>query len=586
MRKRIFRMFAVLTAMILLFQAGCNSPAKSVYTAKEDYDDKLYYAMTTPYGAYPETISYTLGKMTSVNNSNMPEGDTYTDNAYTRYIKNMINVQNIDAFEAQDTQYNTNVSMAVSMGALPDIMMVSSQDDLQRLVEADMIEDLTESYNNCLSSRIRAIYNSYGSSLKDMITFDGRIMALPETNITDGPNLIWLRKDWMDKLGLTAPKTIEDVVDIIKAFIEKDPGNNGTDNNGRSNTVGLVIDTELTGECGYSSEFLLDIVFACFNAYPKQWIKDSDGNVVYGSVASEAKDALAYIRQLYSDGIIDNDFLLRTTTNICELIENGRCGSFFGPWWAPNNPLANAVNTNPDADWQPYLIQTSDDGSTSYHSQNPCYKYVVVRKGFEHPEIAAKIISVMFDSARYDSNALQEFIYYYQQNVEPTARPISINVDYNNALSICYEKIDKALKGESNPDKLELLEKSYYDACSSYISNTGKNYIESSTQGSDDTLERKDATSTEWAAYVSRITACRLLSEGNIRVVDSMYFKTTDTMKTRWWRLKEKEKEAYLKIICGAEDISYFDTFVNEWNEQGGEAITNEVREELMDISG
>ena len=109
-----------------------------------------------------------------------------------------------------------------------------------------------------------------------------------------------------------------------------------------------------------------------------------------------------------------------------------------------------------------------------------------------------------------------------------------------------------------------MLEKSYYDACSSYISNTGKNYIESSTQGSDDTLERKNATSTQWAAYVSRITACRLLSEGNIRVVDSMYFKTTDTMKTRWWRLKEKEKEAYLKIICGAEDISYFDTFVNE----------------------
>lgn len=329
MRKRMFRMFAVLTAMILLFQAGCNSPAKSVYTTKDDYDDKLYYAMTTPYGAYPETISYTLGKMTSVNNSNMPEGDTYTDNAYTRYIKNMINVQNIDAFEAQDTQYNTNVTMAVSMGALPDIMMVSSQDELQSLVEEDMIEDLTESYNNCLSSRIRAIYNSYGSSLKDMITFDGRIMALPETNITDGPNLIWLRKDWMDKLGLTAPKTIEDVVDIIKEFIEKDPGNNGIDNNGRSNTVGLVVDTELTGECGYSSEFLLDIVFACFNAYPKQWIKDSDGNVVYGSVTSEAKNALAYIRQLYSDGIIDNDFLLRTTTNICELIENGRCGSFL-----------------------------------------------------------------------------------------------------------------------------------------------------------------------------------------------------------------------------------------------------------------
>jgi hypothetical protein len=42
----------------------------------------------------------------------------------------------------------------------------------------------------------------------------------------------------------------------------------------------------------------------------------------------------------------------------------------------------------------------------------------------------------------------------------------------------------------------------------------------------------------------------------------------------------------FLKIICGAEDISYFDTFVNEWNEQGGEAITNEVREELIATAG
>mgnify|MGYP003034317759 FL=1 len=110
----------------------------------------------------------------------------------------------------------------------------------------------------------------------------------------------------------------------------------------------------------------------------------------------------------------------------------------FGPWWAPNNPLANAVSRNPDADWQPYLIATDSDGTTSYHSQNPCYKYVVVRKGYEHPEIAAKMISVMFDKVRFDCTDSEEFKNYYQLNVEPTARPLSINVDYNNALSICY----------------------------------------------------------------------------------------------------------------------------------------------------
>lgn len=547
---------------IMLILAGCKSPAGFASNDNEEYNARMEEARTTPFGAYPETIEYTLGKMTSVNNSNMPENDTYTDNAYTRYIKSVINVQNVDAFEANDNQYDTNVSMAISMGSLPDIMVVSSQDEVEQLVGAGLIEDLTESYNNCISDRIRKMYESYGDSLKDMVTYDGKIMALPETNITDGPNLVWLRKDWMDKLGLSEPHTIDDVVNIVKHFISEDPGNNGEDAVGKPNTVGLAVDTDVTGECGYSSEFLLDIIFACFGAYPKQWIMNDDGEIVYGSVTDEAKEALSYINSLYNQGVIDNDFLLRTSTNICELIENGLCGSFFGPWWAPNNPLANAVSKNPDADWQPYLIATDSDGTTSYHSQNPCYKYVVVRKGYEHPEIAAKMISVMFDKVRFDCTDSEEFKNYYQLNVEPTARPLSINVDYNNALSICYRNIDATISGRKNPDSLELLERSFYDACSEYIKNANK-------------------TSTQWAAYMSRIKACSLIAQDNIKVVDSLYFKTTDTMKSHWWRLKAKEKEAYLKIISGEEDISYFDTFVKEWNEQGGQIITSEVSESM-----
>lgn len=552
--------FGVIGIMLIL--AGCKSPAGFVSNDNEEYNARMEEARTTPFGAYPETIEYTLGKMTSVNNSNMPENDTYTDNAYTRYIKSVINVQNVDVFEANDSQYDTNVSMVISMGSLPDIMVVSSQDEVEQLVEAGLIEDLTESYNNCISDRIRKMYESYGDSLKDMVTYDGKIMALPETNITDGPNLVWLRKDWMDKLGLSEPHTIDDVVNIVKHFISEDPGNNGVDASGKPNTVGLAVDTDVTGECGYSSEFLLDIIFACFGAYPKQWIMNDDGEIVYGSVTDEAKEALSYISSLYNQGVIDNDFLLRTSTNICELIENGLCGSFFGPWWAPNNPLANAVSRNPDADWQPYLIATDSDGTTSYHSQNPCYKYVVVRKGYEHPEIAAKMISVMFDKVRFDCTDSGEFKNYYQLNVEPTARPLSINVDYNNALSICYRNIDATISGRKNPDSLELLERSFYDACSEYIKNANK-------------------TSTQWAAYMSRIKACSLIAQDNIKVVDSLYFKTTDTMKSHWWRLKAKEKEAYLKIISGEEDISYFDTFVKEWNEQGGQTITSEVRESM-----
>ena len=562
LKQTLKKCVAVGVTGIMLILAGCKSPAGFASNDNEEYNARMEEARTTPFGAYPETIEYTLGKMTSVNNSNMPKNDTYTDNAYTRYIKSVINVQNVDVFEANDSQYDTNVSMVISMGSLPDIMVVSSQDEVEQLVGAGLIEDLTESYNNCISDRIRKMYESYGDSLKDMVTYDGKIMALPETNITDGPNLVWLRKDWMDKLGLSEPHTIDDVVNIVKSFISEDPGNNGVDASGKPNTVGLAVDTDVTGECGYSSEFLLDIIFACFGAYPKQWIMNDDGEIVYGSVTDEAKEALSYINGLYNQGVIDNDFLLRTSTNICELIENGLCGSFFGPWWAPNNPLANAVSRNPDANWQPYLIATESDGTTSYHSQNPCYKYVVVRKGYEHPEIAAKMISVMFDKVRFDCTDSEEFKNYYQLNVEPTARPLSINVDYNNALSICYRNIDAAISGRKNPDSLELLERSFYDACSEYIKNANK-------------------TSTQWAAYMSRIKACSLITQDNIKVVDSLYFKTTDTMKSHWWRLKAKEKEAYLKIISGEEDISYFDTFVKEWNEQGGQTITSEVSESM-----
>ena len=248
-------------------------------------------------------------------------------------------------------------------------------------------------------------------------------MAIPETNISDGPNLIWLRKDWMDKLGLEAPRTLSDAEEIIRQFIEKDPGNNGV-----GSTVGLVADTSLCGGCGYSSEYTLDIVFAAYGAFPKQWIKDEDGKVVYGSVQPEAKKALEHIHEMYEEGILDRNFLMRTSSNIIELIVNGQCGSFFGPWWAPNNPLMDAVAADPTAKWEPYLLATEENGSTSYHTQVPYGNFVVVRKGYEHPEIVCKIISVLFDYVRYEDKDNQAIKDYYKLNVDPTARPLAMNV--------------------------------------------------------------------------------------------------------------------------------------------------------------
>lgn len=555
MKNRWLKRMAAGLFTVSIFMTACSNDKEDSDEHSDEYLAQLEEARTTPYGRYPETIKYTLGKLTGSNNSNLPYGETYENNAYTRRLLDILNVQNVDIFEAGDSSYDSNVSMAIASEQLPDIMVVSSIEDLQLLIEYDLIEDLSEAYENCMTETIKDIYSSYDGIL-EAVTFDGKIMAIPETNIGDGPNLIWLRKDWIDDLGLEEPKTLEDVEYIVSQFIEKDPGNNG-----EGNTVGIVCDAALCGECGYSSEYLLDIVFSSYDAYPKQWIYDEDGNVVYGSVQPEAKEALAHINEMYNTGILDSNFLIRESSNIIDIIVNGQCGSFFGPWWAPNNPLMKAVEKNPDAKWQPYLIATNDDGTTSYYSQNPSYKYVVVKKGYEYPEIACKVVSTLFDYMRYDIDGDEELESYYQKNVDPTARPVAINVDYNNALSLCYNEISSALNGDKLPEELNLLEYSYYVSCASYLENPDKSNSE------------------EWAAYTSRITACSLLEESLLNQVQSLFFGETDTMASEWWKLKDYEEQIYLKIVTGDISIDDFDSFVEYWNSEGGSDITEEVRE-------
>lgn len=514
-------------------------------------------AETTPYGKYPSLVTYTLGKLDGENNSNMPKGDTYENNVYTRYLRECLNIQNENIFEEHSEQYTTNVEMAIAANQLPDVMVVEDKETLLRLVEKDLIADLTESYQNCTSQGILDMYDSYENSAVDTAMIDGRLMALPEPNFVDGPNFLWLRKDWLDKLGLKEPETVEDVVEIVRAFITMDPGGNG-----EGNTIGLVCHADLTGENGYNYEFQLDPIFSFFNAYPKQWYLDEEGNVVYGSVQPEAKAALTFLNELYEEGILDQSFMLRSMNNIAEVIIDGKCGSFFGPWWAPNNPLMDAKAADPDAVWEPYLISTTPEGKTRYFDQRPSYKYVVVRKDFEHPEIVFKMASVMFDKMRYEDTENEEFESYFQRNVDSTARPISINIDYSNALYQCYEQVNAALSGAVDPDSLQILEHSYYVKCSAYLEHP----------------ETADAE--EWAAYVSRITACALIQEENLEVI-SPVFSGEVTMSAEWWKLEALEKEAYLELIAGEKDMDYFEDFVQEWMEQGGEQILKEVAMQL-----
>lgn len=507
---KIKRMGAVFFLVVCVF-CGCGkheiSHEKNGQNVSEEYRRAMEKAETTPYGAYPELVTYTLAQISGANNSNLPEGNTYEDNAYTRYLRKMLNIQNDTVYMDTEERYSELVNILVKDQNLPDIMVVTDREILKELVENDLVEDLTEVFEKCTSPRIKEMYESYGDALLNSGKFNGKLMAVPETVIDHGPNLLWLRKDWMEELGLEEPETLEDAFEIIDAFVQNRMGTEDGET-----PVGLACDTNLVGTT--SSSYSVDPVFDSFGANPQRWISQ-DGEIVYGSLTEETKEALDYLHKLYDRGILDRNFALRAPNNLRDLVVNGKCGAFFGLWWTPNNPLMESYEKNSEADWEPYYLQELADKNV-YESFRD-NKYVVVRKGYEHPEIVMKIISVLFDYTRYEA----------------------------------------ALNGNYPEGNLTAIEQSYYQACSSYLS------------GNDYTAE-------DWAAYKSRISAVGLLVDKHYTPAVRSYLDDAGGEIPQ--SLRQFETSTFIQIIMGEKPVSYFETFVEQWYQQGGHELTQQIR--------
>ena len=546
----------ILSAVLLL--TGCSygtgdGKKTAEMRKKERNTSDWNRAETQPLEKYPELVTYTLGQMKGANNSNLPEGQTYEDNAYTRYLRKTLNVQNKNVFMESEERYDEALNILVKDRNLPDVFLVSDRETLEELVENDLIEDLTEVYKSCASDKIQQMYESYGEELLRSGTFDGKLFALPETVIDHGPQLLWLRHDWMEQLGLEEPHTLEEAFSVVQAFQENRMGaEEGED------PVGLVCDPELVGTT--STSYSMDSVFETFGAYPQQWIRNTGGEIVYGSLTEETKTALTYLRELYEKGILDPDFALRAQNNIRDLVVNGKCGAFFGLWWSPNNPLMEEYRLDKNADWEPYYLTADAKRRVEVYSTFRDNKYIVVRKGYEHPEIVMKILSVLFDYSRYEASDAGEINSYFALNVDPTARPLMINVDYNEATYMVTKHIREALYGKKEREELSAIEASYFDVCREYL--------------------KTDSPSVEaWAAYKSRISAVGLLVDADYHAPERKYLGDGDGEIPQI--LRSLEKSAFIKIIMGKEPVEFFDSFVEDWYRKGGESLTERVREGL-----
>ena len=111
-----------------------------------------------------------------------------------------------------------------------------------------------------------------------------RVMGIPNVQPqADAPIMVWVRQDWLDKLGLEGPETLDDVEAIARAFMEQDP-----DGNGAADTYGLTGTMNPVMVPGNLHGF--DTVFNVHGAFPEIFFRNDAGAVSYTHLTLPTSD--------------------------------------------------------------------------------------------------------------------------------------------------------------------------------------------------------------------------------------------------------------------------------------------------------
>lgn len=521
--------------------------------------------VTDPMAKYDQSVVINTGRQTATN-ARLPKGDTYENNEYTRILKEKLNIVIKDAFEANGADYDRQVSLAMASSSLPDMMLVDSYNDLKEMVNNDQVMDLTEVYNQYASDKIKEIYNSfkdvYQGGAFGKCTFDGKIMAMPDVGGDAGSNVAWIRQDWADKLGIKLDSdgdgciTLDELKNAAKQFIAKDPGKTGK-------PVGIPVQQYPTDGTNDGGSFTLTGIANSFNAFPKHWQKDASGKIVYGSTTNETKEFLTTMASWFKEGILDPQTGTRTWNDCQSLLVNNQTGIVFGQWHMPDWCFNLVKQKDPNAEFRCYAIADKNDKVNFMHVA-PSNKYLVVRKGYEHPEAVIKLLNLFYDKLNgKDASKTMPNISKAMQ-MDNATKPVNMEILDAKLNLNSYEQISGAVK---DPAKVKDIDMAEDRMIVTEINNYNK--------------DKKSAPVEDWSHNTSRLFGLGLyykLTQKNLFNWQMPGFTgTTDSMESMWTNLDKLENESVIKIITGAVQPSAFDTFVNSWKSQGGSQITSEV---------
>ena len=555
------------TALAATALAGCGKTSEenpqttavkeAEGTAKEDL----------PFSKYAETVTVHLGG--SMNpNAKMPDGMSYEDNSYTRLLKEDFNIEVVYDWVASSSDFDEKMNLCIGSGAIPDLMNVNAA-QYRALLKYDMIQPLDQYFEDYASDALKGYVESGGEELKKCISNDkGEMMAIPAPNITAGGiNEMWIRQDWLDNLGLEVPRTWDEMAAVAEAFVTQDP-----DGNGEADTIGILGpgNSDHMNAIG-GNQFGLDPLFSSFQSYPQYWLQDEDGTVKYGSIQPETRTALEKIQKLYTDKLIDPEMLVRS--NCQEVVLSGKVGIFFGPWWC-GYTVGDATLAG-EADWRAYFTPLSEDGNYYTHMAEPTTKYVVASKSCKNPEAAFKIINNEI------ANEQQWIADGITSTEISTADLYPLFNVYDNAdeIETSYDALTKYLAGEITMDDVDFSRHKLLKGDMEAVTELKKEPYD------DFSLDKwnldSDLAKTQLPRLVSILVGEAPSVNDKYIPVYNAYNGQTETMQAKWANLKKMEEETFAKIVMGKADISEFDTFVENWKNQGGDQILKEINDEL-----
>jgi len=475
-------------------------------------------------------------------------GESLENNiVYNLYKEDMgIVWKNKWSVSGDNSKYVEKLNLSIASNDLPDVFMVDAG-QLKELVDGDRLEDMTPYFEKYATEQVKDAFGySDGLGLR-MGTIGDKLYGLPNTRDAAGNlNLLWVRQDWLDKLGLKAPTTADEIVQVADAFAKQDP-----DGNQKNDTYGIMATFLMFDGYGLGS---LDGLAAAYGAYPGKWI-EKDGKLVYGSVQPEMKQALEVGQKLYASGALDKEFAIKGGGETTADVVAGKIGMYYAPFWTPAWPLNQLKEKDPNAKWTTLLAPPGPAGEMKVPAGHFSTNWMVVRKGFEHPEAIVKAINYWYDLSMPGGSRLQKYSDLRNGQYK--------DVDINNYSPVYSEP----------PNKNEIFAVDFNKALEtgdvSGLDVAGKQTYEKVKAGGVD----------GWVEETIWTQSAPLLSQYKGIVRDAFYGAPTDTMGLSKAALDKLTNETFTKIIMGNSSIDEFDAYVSQWNKIGGEKITAEVNE-------